>query len=164
MDDFTHPPKHFCLGIAQNVFPVMYALTFGAQFDGRENASSSEVTCPDHGKMKFLIELLDENGNVVVTKKDKKEKREPVRLRISVEEVIGKGCSCGYKMGDSFECEGLKTPANFCVIVYATMFPPIFALSHGANYKHMNPSNQINTVVCPKGGVRFKVERIEERL
>ncbi|HOW36163.1 MAG TPA: TIGR04076 family protein [Candidatus Omnitrophota bacterium] len=161
LDDFTHAPKHFCLGIAQNVFPTLYALTFGAQFNDLENASSAIVTCPDHAKMKFLVELLNADGNVVVTKKNQADKNKKPKLRASIYEVMGKGCTCGYKLGQTFEIDGLKTPANFCATAYAMMFPAVYALYHGANYKHMNPQNQINTLTCPMGGNRFKLERLE---
>ena len=160
-DDFTHPPKHFCLGIAQTVFPVIYALTFGAQFDELENASSATAMCPDNGKMKFLAELLDEDGNVIVTSRTPGKGSTAKRLRATVEEVFGNGCPCGCTRGDTTDIDGLTVPRGFCGIAYATMFPAIYALTHGAVFKHMNPSNQINTVVCPRGGTRFTVERIE---
>ena len=47
LDDFTHPPQHFCLGLAHAMFPVIYALSFGAKFPFMENQHSLKVTCPD---------------------------------------------------------------------------------------------------------------------
>ncbi len=162
-DDFTHPPKNFCLGIAQSMFPAMYALTFGARFPYRENSASIEAACPDFGKLKFLCELLDENGNVVVAPAVKNIRPDDVRLSVSVEELLPNGqCTCGLKPGDKFEFKGMKTPEGFCATAYATMYPCILALCHGASFFHMKPPNQISTVVCPRGSFRFKVERIEK--
>src|SRR4030042_6169651 len=62
--DFTHGPKHFCLGLAHALFPVAYALSFGARFGVRDNQRSLLVTCPDGGKLEFKAEILDKNGSV----------------------------------------------------------------------------------------------------
>ncbi|MBM3244027.1 MAG: TIGR04076 family protein, partial [Candidatus Omnitrophica bacterium] len=70
LEDFTHPPKHFCLGLAHALFPVIYALSFGAKFGFRDNQRSLLVTCPDGGKLEFKAEILDKNGNVEVIPKD----------------------------------------------------------------------------------------------
>jgi uncharacterized repeat protein (TIGR04076 family) len=59
LEDFTHPPKHFCLGLAHALFPVIYALSFGAKFGFRDNQRSLLVTCPDGGKLEFKAEILD---------------------------------------------------------------------------------------------------------
>ena len=40
LEDFTHAPKHFCLGLAHALFPVIYALSFGAKFGFRDNQRS----------------------------------------------------------------------------------------------------------------------------
>ena len=37
LEDFTHAPKHFCLGLAHALFPIIYALSFGAKFGFRDN-------------------------------------------------------------------------------------------------------------------------------
>ena len=45
------------------------------------------------------------------------------RFEIEVEKVTGY-CSCGYKEGDVFTCEGLNTPTQaFCGGAYAILFP-----------------------------------------
>ena len=58
LDDFTHPPKHFCTGVVQCAFPCMYALTFGAEFKFMENMRSITTTCPDNGIITFKIEVF----------------------------------------------------------------------------------------------------------
>ena len=40
LDDFTHPPKFFCLGLAHVLFPVIYAISFGSKFPFRDNQRS----------------------------------------------------------------------------------------------------------------------------
>ena len=40
LEDFTHPPEHFCLGLGEVLFPVIYALSFGAMFPFRKNQRS----------------------------------------------------------------------------------------------------------------------------
>ena len=62
LEDFTHPPQHFCLGLAHVLFPVIYALSFGACFPFRDNQRSLSVTCPDGGKLEFKAEILDGLG------------------------------------------------------------------------------------------------------
>src|SRR3989338_11376458 len=70
LEDFTHPPKYFCLGLAHVLFPVVYALSFGAKFPFRDNQRSLSVTCPDGGKLEFKAEALDKRGKVQVVPKD----------------------------------------------------------------------------------------------
>ncbi len=62
LEDFTHPPKFFCLGLAHALFPVVYALSFGARFGFRDNQRSLLVTCPDGGNVIFKVTRLKE-GN-----------------------------------------------------------------------------------------------------
>ena len=59
LDDFTHAPQHFCLGIAHAAFPCMHALTFGGRFPFMENTASICTTCPDGGKINFKVEWLE---------------------------------------------------------------------------------------------------------
>ena len=70
LEDFTHPPKFFCLGLAHVLFPVIYALSFGAKFPFRDNQRSLSITCPDGGKLEFKVEVLDKNQEVEVIPKD----------------------------------------------------------------------------------------------
>jgi len=162
-DDFTHPPKHFCAGILQSAFPCLYALTFGARFPFMENMRSIETHCPDGGKMAFRIEVLDDEGKVVVEPRIEKPKGpRPKKMVIEVEENKG-GCVYGYKVGDSFELQGLTTPAGFCGSAYSLLFPVLFALNFGASFPfEKNPSCKTQST-CPDGGkIKFKVTRVEE--
>src|SRR3989338_1853542 len=70
LEDFTHPPKYFCLGLAHVLFPVVYALSFGAKFPFSDNQRSLLITCPDGGKLEFKAEALDKRGKVEFVPKD----------------------------------------------------------------------------------------------
>ena len=169
-DDFTHPPEHFCLGIAHSIFPCLYALTFGAKFPFMENPQSIKTTCPDNGKLEFLTEVLNDEGKVIVEKKISVPARlkaggpagpSPKKMIVSVEEVRGK-CFYGYKVGDKWEVTGLRTIPNFCGAAYHTMFPVLFALNFGASYPFMQNPDSLDTITCPDGGhIRFKVGRVK---
>jgi uncharacterized repeat protein (TIGR04076 family) len=162
-DDFTHPPEHFCAGIGHSIFPTMYALTFGAKFPFMENTRSLKTTCPDNGKLEFLTEVLDDDGKVIVEEKvEVPAGPKPKKMIISVEEVKGK-CAYGYKVGDKWEVNGLRTIPDFCGAAYHTMFPVLFALNFGASYPFMENPDSLNTITCPDGGhIRFKVTRLKE--
>ncbi|MCM8757484.1 MAG: 2-dehydropantoate 2-reductase [Candidatus Omnitrophica bacterium] len=163
LDDFTHPPKHFCLGLAHVLFPVIYALSFGARFPFQENMRSLEVTCPDGGKLTFKVEIFDREGNIENIPKDK-EYKEPQPKELVIEVVKSDGsCFYGYKKGDKFELKGLKCPKDFCGTAFHTIFPALFALNFGAKFFFMDNPNSIDTVTCPdKGKVVFKVSRKDE--
>jgi uncharacterized repeat protein (TIGR04076 family) len=163
LEDFTHPPKHFCLGLAHALFPVIYALSFGARFGFRDNQRSLLVTCPDGGKLEFKAEILDKNGNVETLPKDPDHKGpNPKKMIIEVVEAKGK-CTFGYKVGDKWETTGLKCIPGFCGAAFHTAFPALFALNFGAKFFFMQDPNSIDTVTCPDGGnIIFKVTRIEE--
>jgi uncharacterized repeat protein (TIGR04076 family) len=163
LEDFTHPPKHFCLGLAHALFPVIYALSFGAKFGFRENQRSLLVTCPDGGKLEFQAEILDKQGNVEFVAKDLRHKGpNPKKMIIEVVKAKGK-CSYGYKVGDRWETQGLKTIPNFCGAAFHCAFPALFALNFGAKFFFMQDPNSIDTVTCPDGGnIVFKVTRIDE--
>ena len=160
LEDFTHPPKYFCLGLAQVLFPVIYALSFGARFPFMENQRSLYVTCPDGGKMKFKVEVLDKNGNVEFIPGDSNYKEpDPVQMRMEVVKSKG-GCAYGYKLGDKFEVDGLKCIPGFCGAAWHTAFPALFALNFGAKFFFMDDPDTIDTVTCPDGGkIVFKVSR-----
>ena len=59
LEDFTHPPKHFCLGLAHALFPVIYALSFGAKFPFMEQGEDGWWRLPphQHGTIPFLFSL-----------------------------------------------------------------------------------------------------------
>jgi len=163
LEDFTHPPKHFCLGLAHALFPVIYALSFGSCFPFRDNQRSLLVTCPDGGKLEFKAEILDGLGTPQVIPKDPNFRGpQPKKMIIEVVQAKGK-CSYGYKVGDTWETEGLKCIPGFCGAAFHCAFPALFALNFGAKFFFMENPNSIDTVTCPDGGnIVFKVTRIEE--
>lgn len=164
LEDFTHPPKFFCLGLAHVLFPVIYALSFGARFPFMENQKSLAVTCPDGGKLEFLAEVLDKEDKPQALPKDPNHKGpNPKKMAIEVVKAKGK-CSYGYKVGDKWETAGLKCIPGFCGAAFHTAFPALFALNFGAKFSFMNAPDSINTVTCPDAGnIIFKVSRIEEK-
>lgn len=160
LEDFTHPPKYFCLGLAHSVFPVIYALSFGAKFPFRDNQRSLSVTCPDGGKLSFKVEIMDVEDKVEFIPRDENYKGpQPKDLVIEVVKSDGK-CTYGYKVGDKFEIKGLKCPKDFCGAAFHTAFPALFALNFGARFFFMDDPDGIDTVTCPDGGkIVFKVRR-----
>ena len=162
LEDFTHAPKFFCLGLAHALFPVIYALSFGAKFPFRDNQRSLLVTCPDGGKLEFKAEILDKDGLVETLPKDPDFKGpSPKKMVIEVVENKGK-CTFGYKVGDKWETTGLKCIPGFCGAAFHTAFPALFALNFGAKFFFMKDPDCIDTVTCPDGGnIIFKVTRIE---
>lgn len=164
LEDFTHPPKFFCLGLAHALFPIIYALSFGARFPFRDNQRSLTVTCPDGGKLEFKVEILDKEGKVEMLPKDQNFKGpSPKKMVIEVVKAKGK-CTFDYKVGDKWETEGLKCIPGFCGAAFHTAFPALFALNFGANFFFMDKPNSIDTVTCPDGGkIIFKVSRVEEK-
>jgi len=164
LEDFTHAPKHFCLGLAHALFPVIYALSFGAKFGFRDNQRSLLVTCPDGGKLEFKAEILDKQGKLEVIPRDPKHKG-PNPKKMIIEVVAAKGkCTFGYKVGDKWETQGLKCIPGFCGAAFHTAFPALFALNFGAKFFFMKDPNSVDTVTCPDGGnIIFKVTRIDEK-
>ena len=163
LEDFTHPPEFFCLGLAHALFPVIYALSFGAKFGFRDNQRSLLVTCPDGGKLEFKAEILDKEGRVQTVARDPDFKGpNPKKMTIEVVKAKGK-CTFGYKMGDKWETVGLKCIPGFCGAAFHTAFPALFALNFGAKFFFMKDHNSIDTVTCPDGGnIVFKVTRLKE--
>jgi uncharacterized repeat protein (TIGR04076 family) len=163
LEDFTHPPEFFCLGLAHALFPVIYALSFWARFGFRDNQRSLLVTCPDGGKLEFKAEILDKQGNVEVIARDPNFKGpNPKKMIIEVVEAKGK-CTFGYKVGDKWETTGLKCIPGFCGAAFHTAFPALFALNFGAKFFFMKDPDSIDTVTCPDGGnIIFKVTRLKE--
>lgn len=163
LEDFTHPPEYFCLGLAHVLFPVIYALSFGAKFPFQENQRSLSVTCPDGGKLEFKVEVPDKDGKVETFPKDPDYKGpQPKKMAIEVVKSYGK-CHFGYKVGDKWQTQGLKCIPGFCGAAFHTAFPALFALNFGAKFFFMHNPDSIDTVTCPDGGkIVFKVTRIEE--
>lgn len=164
LEDFTHPPKYFCLGLAHALFPVIYALSFGAKFPFRDNQRSLLITCPDGGKLEFKAEVLDKQGKAEFIPKDPNWKGpKPKKMKLEVVKATGK-CSYKYKLGDAWETEGLKCIPGFCGAAFHTAFPALFALNFGAKFFFMNDPDSIDTVTCPDGGnIVFKVYRVEDK-
>jgi len=163
LDDFTHAPEHFCLGLAHALFPVIYALSFGAKFPFRDNQRSLLVTCPDGGKLEFKAEILDKEGKVEKIAKDPDWKGpKPKKMLMEVVKAKGK-CNFGYKVGDKWETTGLKCIPGFCGAAFHTAFPALFALNFGAKFFFMENPDSVDTVTCPDGGnIVFKVSRKED--
>ena len=172
LEDFTHPPEHFCLGLAHVLFPAVYALSWGAKFPFMENQRSLLITCPDGGKLEFKAEILDKEGKVEFIPKDPNHSRpanvneggsiNPKKMVVEVAQCTGK-CFYGYKLGQKWETKGLQTIPNFCGAAFHTMFPALFSLNFGGNFWFMKDPDSIDTVTCPDGGkIVFKVTRIEE--
>ncbi len=163
LEDFTHPPVHFCLGLAHALFPVIYALSFGSRFPFRENQRSLEVTCPDGGKLAFTAEILAADGTVETLPRDPSFKGpQPKKMRIEVVKSDGT-CTFKYKVGDKWETTGLGCIPGFCGAAFHTAFPALFALNFGAKFFFMEDPDSINTVTCPDGGkIVFKVSRVKE--
>lgn len=161
LDDFTHPPKHFCSGLVKSAFPCMYALTFGAQFKFMDNTKSITATCPDNGKLSFKIEVLDDEGRVVVCPREEKPQGPaPKTMVIEVGEVRGK-CFYNYKEGDKFQVTGLRTPEGFCGAAYSILFPVLFALNFGAGFSFEENPDCKTGITCPDGGnIKFNVRKI----
>lgn len=162
-EDFTHPPKDFCLGAVHSMFPAMYGLTFGAEFPFMDNMLSLRTTCPDGKKVEFLIELIDEKGDVIEKKRQGPPPGpSPKTMEIEVKEATGK-CFYKYEVGQKITTKGLKTPEGFCGAAYHMMFPVLFALNFGAKFPFMEDPNSLDTPTCPDGGhIIFKVTRKEE--
>ena len=164
LEDFTHGPKHFCLGLAHALFPVIYALSFGAKFGFRDNQRSLLVTCPDGGKLEFKAEILDKQGKLEEILRDPEHKGlNPKKMILEVVQSKGK-CTFGYKVGDKWETQGLKCIPGFCGAAFHTAFPALFALNFGAKFFFMPNPDTIDTVTCPDGGnIIFKITRINEK-
>jgi len=162
LEDFTHPPKYFCLGLAYALFPVIYALSFGAKFPFMDNQRSLKVTCPDGGKLEFKAEILAKDGKVQNIPKDPNFKGpDPKDMEIEVVKAKGK-CAYGYKVGDKWQVKGLKCIDGFCGAAWHTAFPALFALNFGAKFHFMDNQDSIDTVTCPDGGnIIFKVRRMD---
>jgi len=161
LKDFTHVPDDFCQGAGTVLFPVFYALSFGAEFPFNENTRSMRTFCPDAGAVEFLTEVLTPSGEVEFKPKPENYKLSPKKLELSVEEVTGY-CVFGYKPGDVIETTGLKTPAGFCGAAYNAIFPVLFALNFGAKFPFSEDGISNSRITCPDGAkIRFKARRVE---
>jgi len=159
--DFTKTPEDFCQGAGTVLFPILYALTFGAEFPFEENIRSIHTYCPDAGAVEFFTQVLSESGEVEEKEKIEQAKPSPTKMIISVEEVKGH-CFYDYKVGDAFETTGLRTPPGFCGAAYNAIFPVLFALNFGAKFPFSEDGVSNSRITCPDGAkIRFKVRRVE---
>ena len=160
-EDFTKTPEGFCQGVGTVLFPCLYALTFGAEFQFEENPRSIHTYCPDGGKVEFFTQVLTASGEIEQGIKRERHGPNPKKMIISVEEVTGP-CFYEYKVGDTVEVTGMRTPGGFCGAAYNALFPVIFALNMGAKYPFGEDENAISRVTCPDGAfIRFKIRRVE---
>jgi uncharacterized repeat protein (TIGR04076 family) len=86
------------------------------------------------------------------------------QFEYKVEKVSGH-CSCGYKVGDIFHCEGMNTPnVPFCGGAYTILFPMQVALSSGGRFNfETNPKSKSN-LACPDNGyVVFRITLLDEK-
>lgn len=159
--DFTKTPAGFCQGAAVVLFPILYGLTFGAEFQFENNPRSLHTFCPDGGKVEFFTQVLDDKGEIVKGVKKPHQGPNPKRMIISIEEVTGH-CVYEYKPGDQIEITGMKTPEGFCGAAYNALFPVIFALNMGAKFPFSENTSSVSRVTCPDGAkIRFKVTRVD---
>jgi uncharacterized repeat protein (TIGR04076 family) len=159
-EDFTKTTAGFCQGAAAVLFPCLYALTFGAEFQFEENPRSIHTFCPDGGKVEFFTQVL-KDGKIEQGVKKERHGPNPKKMIISVEEVTGH-CVYEYQVGDEIEVTGMRTPPGFCGAAYNALFPVIFALNMGAKYPFGEDEAAISRVTCPDGAkIRFKVRRVE---
>lgn len=86
------------------------------------------------------------------------------RFEYTVESVSGY-CSCGYKVGDVFNCEGMNTPnVPFCGGAYMALFPIQVALHNGATFDFEDNPKSKRNLACPDNGyVVFKVALLNEK-
>lgn len=84
------------------------------------------------------------------------------KFEYQVEQVSGY-CSCGYKVGDIFCCDGLNTPNSpFCGGAYMALFPIQVALYNGASFNFEDNPKSKRNLACPDSGyVIFKVTLVE---
>ena len=85
------------------------------------------------------------------------------RFEYRVDEVSGH-CSCGYKVGDVFQCDGMNTPnVPFCGGAYMALFPIQVALHNGGRFHfEANPKSKTK-LACPDNGyVVFSVTLLDD--
>jgi len=85
------------------------------------------------------------------------------KFEYEIEKVSGH-CSCGYKVGDVFCCEGMNTPnVPFCGGAYMALFPIQVALHNGARFNFEKNPKSKGELACPDNGyVVFRLTMIED--
>ena len=87
------------------------------------------------------------------------------RFEYRVEKVSGY-CSCGYKVGDVFQCDGINTPdVSFCGGAYMAIFPIQVSLHNGGRFNfEVNPKSKMN-LSCPDNGyVTFSITLLDDNV
>ncbi len=85
------------------------------------------------------------------------------KYKIIVESVCGK-CVANYSPGQTFEFEGLYTPAGFCGGAYYTMFPLLYALQMKETDNSLDAEKEIARFTCPeRATVTFKIIKVDPR-
>jgi uncharacterized repeat protein (TIGR04076 family) len=86
------------------------------------------------------------------------------RFEYKVEKVSGY-CSCGYKVGDVFHCEGMNTPdVPFCGGAYMALFPIQVALGNGARFHFDDNPKSMGNLACPDNGyVVFRLTLLDDK-
>lgn len=82
---------------------------------------------------------------------------------IEVERVSGY-CSCGYRPGDKFFCQGLNTPdERFCGGAYMGIFPMQTALHSGATFGFEKNKKSKTKLACADDGlVSFSITLLDD--
>jgi uncharacterized repeat protein (TIGR04076 family) len=85
------------------------------------------------------------------------------RFKVTVEEVRGE-CRPGYKIGDTFILDGLKTPKEgMCGGAYYGLYPILFLMAFGGRHPQAKGQEKLGFAVCPDDGkVKFRIEIIDE--
>jgi len=52
-------PKDFCGGAYNALFPVLFALNFGAKFPFEDENANARVTCPDNANIRFKVRRVE---------------------------------------------------------------------------------------------------------
>lgn len=85
------------------------------------------------------------------------------QFECTVEQVSGY-CSCGYKVGDAFQCQGMNTPdIPFCGGAYMALFPIQVALHNGARFHFEDNPKSKGNLTCPDNGyVVFRLTLLDD--
>jgi uncharacterized repeat protein (TIGR04076 family) len=85
------------------------------------------------------------------------------KLEYRVEKVLGH-CSCGYKVGDVFHCNGMNTPdTSFCGGAFMALFPIQVALNCGGRFDFEDNPKSKGNLACPDNGyIVFKVTLLDD--
>ncbi|MDP4144204.1 MAG: TIGR04076 family protein [Bacillota bacterium] len=82
------------------------------------------------------------------------------KFRVTVKEVVRKGCPAGHKVGDTFEF-GRGCPEGLCITAFHAIYPLVTAFWCGAEIPWEKDKNKVH-VACPDSNciVVFEVENL----